>query len=100
MAIKVNPPPQQKIPRKILEDKELRDYFLGRQEIEYKLWLRSGGGTDAIKEIGDAVNSAQTSNQAQLNEINNRLGSGDALTCDETGFTCDLTTLTCDMTEA
>ena len=28
MAIQVNPPPQSKIPDKILNDKELRDYFV------------------------------------------------------------------------
>lgn len=51
MAIQVNPPPQHNIPKKILNDKELRDYFIYQQEYLFKLWLRTGGGDDSISSI-------------------------------------------------
>lgn len=47
--------------------------------------------------------SAQTSNKSALSRIfalENRLGSGDALTSDETGFTVDSDRLSVDMDEA
>ena len=100
MAIKVNPPPQQKLPEKIFSDKEMRDYFTYQQEILFKLWLRTGGGEDIISDTAERVGATQVNSQAQLNEINDRLGSGDPLTSDETGFTVDLDTLSVDMTEA
>lgn len=37
---------------------------------------------------------------AQLNELQQRIGSGDFLTCDDTGFTCDATVFTCDQDES
>jgi hypothetical protein len=100
MGIAANPPPQSRLPDKLAEDDNLRFYFTTLQEDMYRLWLRSGGGTDQVSEVTDRVESAQGNNQAQLNEISNRLGSGDALTSDETGFTVDSTTLTVDMAEA
>ena len=51
MGIKVNPPPLVKIPEKFLLDKETRIWFLNDQEFKYKMWLRSGGGTDTISTI-------------------------------------------------
>jgi len=100
MAIKVNPPPQTRLPSKIVEDQEMKSYFSYQQEILFKLWLRTGGGNDDIADTVEIVGASQVNSQAQINEINNRLGSGDALTSDETGFTVDSTTLTVDMTEA
>ena len=100
MGVAANPPPQSRLPDKLTEDDDLRFYFTTLQEDMYRLWLRSGGGTDQVSEISEIVESARGNNQAQVNEINNRLGSGDGLTSDETGFTVDLTTLTVDMAEA
>ena len=100
MGVAANPPPQSRMPEKLFNDEELRTYFSTLQEDLYRLWLRSGGGTDSVSEIINISGSGQGNNQAQINEINNRLGSGDALTSDETGFTVDSITLTVDMTEA
>lgn len=100
MGIPANPPPQSRLPDKILNDDELRSFFVALQDDMYRLWLRSGGGTDAISEIISITNSSGGNLRAQLNEIQNRLGSGDALTSDETGFTVDSTQLTVDMAEA
>lgn len=92
----VNPPPHLKMPKKIFDDKPSRNYFGGFEFILFQLWKRTGGGTDEVL----AANQFVTTNQAALNAINDRLGSGDALTSDETGFTVDSTTLSVDMTEA
>ena len=53
MGISVNPPPQTKIPDKILNDDELRPFFLEQQEIMFKLWLRTGGGEDLVSGGGE-----------------------------------------------
>lgn len=39
-------------------------------------------------------------NSAYLAKLQNQIGSGDFLTCDDTGFTCDSTKFTCDQDEA
>lgn len=51
MGIPANPPPQSRVPDKILNDDELRGYFVAQQEDLYRLWLRSGGGTDSVSQI-------------------------------------------------
>ena len=104
MSIKVNPPPQQNLPPKILNDPELAPFFLYQQEYLFKLWLRTGGGADFVdnsRERIDFIESLRHSPalQAQLNTLLARIGTGDPLTCDDTGFTCDNTHLTCDRTE-
>ena len=100
MGINANPPPQAKLPAKILNDDELRDYFVAQQEDMYRLWLRSGGGTDNTTIIIEQLKTIKTDQSAALDDINERLGSGDPLTSDETGFTVDSTNLTVDMIEA
>ena len=94
---KVNPPSYIKLPEKLRADKEAAEYFDQLQFVVYQLWLRTGGQEDLI---ADANNVAITYNQAQLTEINARIGSGDPLTSDETGFTVDSDRLSVDMTEA
>ena len=49
---------------------------------------------------GIVESAAPSTARVQVAALENRLGSGDALTSDETGFTADLTILTVDMTEA
>lgn len=66
MAIDVNPPPQVNIPRKILEDPELRDYYIYRDEILFKLWLRTGGGNDLISETSETVNNINIDSAVSL----------------------------------
>lgn len=51
MGIPANPPPQASLPEKLFNDEELRPYFNALQEDLYRLWLRSGGGTDQVSEI-------------------------------------------------
>jgi hypothetical protein len=67
----VNPPTALKIPAKLLADKELRVYFEQRDFIQYQLWLRTGGGNDAIEdtENGELYEPGiQTSNADELIE--------------------------------
>jgi hypothetical protein len=91
----VNPPSALKIPQKLLQDRELRDYFEQRDFIQYQLWLRTGGQEDIV---GGGDEQGAVAVQAQINVINERLGSGDPLTWDDTGFTWDNTHLTWDRT--
>lgn len=57
-----------------------------------------------VNGLVDRGNPANLSNStvfgAQLIELQQRIGSGNPLTSDETGFTVDLDTLSVDMTEA
>lgn len=99
MSISVNPPPQHGLPPKLLNDPELRDFFLYQQEYLFKLWLRTGGGTDNISESTTIINSFNPPSQAKINEINERIGSGDFLTGDTTGFTGDTTLIYGDLEE-
>ena len=59
-------------------------------------WQNSEQG-DAFDNINDA---GDDNTIAALHNINERIGSGDELTCDGTGFTCDSTKFTCDQDEA
>lgn len=49
--VAVNPPLLNKIPQKLLDDPELGPYFLAREEWEFKMWTRTGGGDDAISSV-------------------------------------------------
>jgi len=62
MGIAANPPPQSRLPEKLLSDDELRNYFTTLQEDMYRLWLRSGGGKDQVSDI-----------VIDLDQINDRL---------------------------
>ena len=93
----VNPPPHVKLPKKLAEDPELRAYFQNRDFIQFQLWQRGGGGTDLI---ADASVSAATTSHAELVDLQLRVGSGDPLTWDETGFSWDSDRLTFDQDEA
>lgn len=95
MAI-VNPPPHLKLPKKLAEDPEIRAYFQNRDFIQFQLWERTGGGTDAIAEANQRISTSF----AQTVALELRIGSGDPLTSDETGFTVDSDKLTVDMIEA
>jgi hypothetical protein len=95
MPIKVNPPLQNRIPDELLKTKPSRVFFTQLMEDFFKLWLRTGGGTDII----EPANEFSPNVAARITDIEQRLGSGDPFTCDETGFTADTTTITCDRTE-
>lgn len=94
MAIAVNPP-RQKIPRKILDDPELRDFFVEQQEFNFKMWLRSGGGQDLIGQ-----DSASIAMGAQISTLQQQVGTGDDLTFDDDGFTWDADVFSWDQDEA
>jgi hypothetical protein len=93
---RVNPPPHLRIPRKFFDDAETRPYFQQLEFMMFQLWARTGGGNDAV----ESANEYNAKNLAAVNEIRERLGSGDALTWDETGFTWDSDRLSFDMDEA
>lgn len=48
---KVNPPPVLRIPQEILNNQNTRSYFEQINKILFQLWMRTGGGSDAISEI-------------------------------------------------
>ena len=120
MAINVNPPPLLKIPRKFLEDREIRAFFEQQNIIIFQLWNRSGGATDVTSETADSVtviNEEITVIEGDITKITNVVIESEAtafpnpvllqqlrleikglpeLTIDTTGFTTDLTTITTD----
>jgi len=59
MGIPANPPPQSRLPEKLLQDDELRAFFTVQQEDMYRLWLRSGGGTDLVSVIGPRLDALE-----------------------------------------
>ena len=93
---KVNPPPHLKIPKDFFEKKDKRTYFQQIEFILFQLWTKTGGGADTV-ETGNEFNPLTA---ARLTSLEQRIGSGDALTSDETGFTVDSTALTVDQVEA
>lgn len=48
MSIRVNPPPQVRIPRQFQQDRELRTFFEQNREILFQLWSRTGGNLDLV----------------------------------------------------
>lgn len=72
MVTKVNPPPQVKMPDKILNDPELRGYFTYQQELLFKLWVRTGGGGDSLAGLTSRVNDNEhllAGNDADIGKI-------------------------------
>lgn len=72
MGIAANPPPQSRLPVKLTEDDELRFYFTALQEDMYRLWLRSGGGTDQVSDITvnlDVINARLDAIELRLDAI-------------------------------
>lgn len=77
MGIDANPPPQSRMPEKLLNDDELQGYFSTLQEDLYRLWLRSGGGTDStsvlIKKVAYLIqkDAGNESSIGKIRAINN-----------------------------
>ncbi|MEE9223104.1 MAG: hypothetical protein V3V40_06565 [Nitrosomonadaceae bacterium] len=70
--------------------------------VEDYLSLKRGVGivAEAADTIVNVINSNTNADQAQIDKLQKQIGSGDFLTCDDTGFTCDATVFTCDQDEA
>lgn len=85
------------IPDKFLNDPQTRFFFQNWLKITSDLRKRTGGDTDKVDQ---KENDAVSNTSAQLFNLIERIGSGDPLTSDETGFTVDSIKLTVDMTEA
>jgi len=51
MSVKVNPPPQIRIPDKFFDDPETRSFFEQQQLILFQLWNRTGGNTDLVSDL-------------------------------------------------
>jgi len=92
----VNPPPNLRLPRDFVSDKDKRDYFQQLEFIIFQLWTRTGGGSDKI----EAIDTFDKKSLADLISLRQDLGTGDSLTSDETGFSVDSDRLTVDMDEA
>ena len=94
--VAVSPPPYIVLPKEFLDDPEKREYFQQQNFIIYQLWKRTGGSEDNIAALADSGPILS----ARLNTLEQRIGSGDALTSDEGGFTVDLTIFSVDQDEA
>lgn len=83
------------------ELKQLTDWN-DRVIIDYLSFLRNLRivATEVEDSKSETESSTFLQTQQRLNALNDRIGSGDPLTSDETGFTVDSTALTVDMTEA
>ena len=90
---RVNPPPNLRIPKRFLANKEDRDYFQQLEFILFQLWKRSGGGENLIQ----VALNPKSITSARLDALEIAAAGGDALTSDETGFTVDSDKLTVDM---
>jgi hypothetical protein len=73
-------------------ERMIEDYM--SLKLDVLLTAEAGDSTTTI------VNSTPSSLNAMIDDINERIGSGDALTWDETGFSWDSTNLTFDQTAA
>lgn len=85
-----------KIPQAFLSDPEVARWFEYDNRWKHDMWIRSGGGSDAVEE-GESVFNTNLS--GSLFALQRRVGSGVAVTIDTSGFTVDTTEQTTDMTE-
>jgi len=93
MASLVNPPPQLRIPKAFLADREVRSFIEQQNTIIFQLWVKLGGNDDPISEIG---NEGSTSFSPIIQQTIKRLNGLPKFTCDTTGFTADSTEWTAD----
>ena len=73
--IKVNPPPQIKLPEALAKDKATVTYFRHLDRMLLQLWRRTGGVDDYISESedGEDNNNQVMYLTAQLNELRNQV---------------------------
>ena len=82
---RVNPPPSLKIPEEIARNKKTSYFFEQIVFTLFQLWRRTGGGTDSVL----ATDKHESITQARVTDLELRIGSGDFVTGDTTGFTAD-----------
>jgi hypothetical protein len=93
MANPVNPPPQLRIPKQFMQDRETLAFFDQQRTILFQLWSKLGGNTDPLAEL---KNSNEQVFSAYTQQINKRLDGLPEFTMDTTGFTMDSTKFTMD----
>jgi hypothetical protein len=87
----------QPIPKALLQDKETRQFFEYTVRWMHDMWIRSGGGDDAIAPVvSDSNRKADTLLYAVLDKVS----LGNPVTIDTTGFTIDTTHQFTDLTES
>jgi len=93
MANQVNPPPQLKIPKAFLEDREVRAFVEQQNIILFQLYRKLGGVNDPIAELENFSTSGFSS---EVQFLQQQLSGLPKFTCDTTGFTADSTEWTAD----
>jgi hypothetical protein len=93
MSNPVNPPPQLRIPRQFLGDRETMAFFEQQRTILFQLWSKLGGNTDPFIEL---KNSNEQVFSAYSQQILKELAGLPNFTVDTTGFTADSTFITAD----
>ena len=93
MTVLVNPPPQLRIPKAFLADREVRSFIEQQNTIIFQLWVKLGGNDDPISEIG---NEGSTSFSPIIQQTIKRLNGLPEFTIDTSGFTTDLTFINTD----
>jgi hypothetical protein len=93
MAVSVNPPPQLKIPKAFLEDREVRAFIQQQNTILFQLYNRSGGNNDAVSNLENFSTSGFSS---EVQFLQQQLNGLPELTIDSSGFTVDTTFITTD----
>ncbi len=82
-SVKVNPPPQLRLPQQFLKDKEIRKFFEQQNLILFQLWNRTGGPSDLVDEsvsgtsTGNATTSAFNAKLARLEKRFNSIEAQD-----------------------
>ena len=88
MAVKVNPPPQLRIPSQFIGDNETREYMRQIEVILFQLWQRTGGENDIID---NSLNIADQSTQSFALYLQQQIDGLPQFTMDSRGFTMDST---------
>ena len=83
-------------PKKWTDDPEIGPVVNYLNRFLHDIFIRTGGSEDLI----ETVQAFNRNSLAGFTEISDKIGSGNFLTSDETGFTVDSDRLTVDMDEA
>ena len=92
-SVTVNPPPQLRIPKAFLQDREVRAFVEQQNIILFQLYRKLGGTSDPISEIG---NEGISNFSSVLQQVTKQLNGLPEFTMDTEGFTMDTTDFTMD----